>query len=233
MREPPFVIPVPNARYFLDDHCANCMEPLDSDIEPLFCSTWCSEISAGVRYMRGVFRDGRIDDPDVMRAVQTRNAFLLIGGYGALDRDLQPSVRAQVKARDNGQCRECEAPAAEIDHISGSSGELENLQLLCGDCHRAKTAECMGVASPEQQALLHALVVGRVWPEVPQLLGDDEVHWKSSWRGHKTARKSRLLSTRPAAVAAQYSVLKLEHADDTEYGPAMPRSVDESLFSDD
>jgi hypothetical protein len=180
--------------------------------------------------MRSVFRDGRIADPNVMQAVQTRNAFLLVGGYSALDRKLQPSVRAQVKARDNGQCQECGAPAVEIDHIDGSSGELDNLQLLCRDCHHAKTAENMAPASPKQQSRLQALMVSRVWPDEPKLLSDDEIHWQSLWLSLKAARKARLLSA--AAEAARKNDLKLAPPHETEYKPAMPRSVDDDTGED-
>ena len=85
MRTPPFAITTPQDRYFLDDHCANCLEPLPEDVEALFCSAWCAEIADTVRYQRRVFRDGRIQRPDVQEAIRTRNAFLLIGGYRSLD----------------------------------------------------------------------------------------------------------------------------------------------------
>lgn len=124
MREPPFVVTVPSDRYLLDDHCANCLEVLPEDVEVLFCSSWCSEIWGSVRYMRRVFRDGRIEDPDVREAIQTRNAFLLVGGYGSLGRTLRASVRAQVKVRDAGRCQSCGKPGTEIDHIAGNPQSL-------------------------------------------------------------------------------------------------------------
>lgn len=80
----------------------------------------------------------------------------------------------------------------EIDHIDGSSADLSNLQLLCSDCHRTK-AEHLVPTSPEQRALLLALMVSRVIPDEPTLLGDDEVNWETSWRTLKKARRQRLV----------------------------------------
>lgn len=193
MRVPPFVVTAPSDRFFKDDHCANCLEPLPEDVEALFCSTWCAEITKTVRYWRRVFRDGRIEKPDVHEALRTRNAFLLAGGYRSLGRTLSVSTRAKVRARDSGQCKICGKPGAEIDHIAGNSGDLDNLQLLCADCHRAKTAANLVPASPEHVALLQALFLSRVVPDEPTLLADDEVAWRKLWRGLKSSRKKRFI----------------------------------------
>ena len=193
MQKPPFVIQVPSDRYFLDDHCANCLTPLADDVEALFCSSWCTEIAEAVRYQRGAYRDGRIDNPDVQDAIVVRNAFLLAGGYHALGRALTSSTRLEVKERDSGRCKECGKKGTDIDHISGSSADLENLQLLCPDCHRAKTAKNLTPASAEQRAWLVSLHLSRVMPEVPRLLADDHDDWRRLWQSLKTARKQRLL----------------------------------------
>lgn len=193
MREPPFVIAVPEDRYFQDDHCANCLEPLPEDEDALYCSSWCNDIASNVRYQRRVLRDGRIERPDVREAVATRNAFMLIGGYASLGRTLSTSTRAEVKTRDGGRCQKCGKPGVEIDHIDGSSGDLENLQLLCSDCHKAKTAENMVPASAESRAILQAFMLARVIPDEPRLLADDEAQWEKVWRGLKTARKKRFV----------------------------------------
>jgi 5-methylcytosine-specific restriction endonuclease McrA len=193
MRTPPFLVTVPEDRYFQDDHCANCLEPLPDDEETLFCSAWCAEIASTVRYQRRVFRDGRIEQPDVREAVMIRNAFLLAGGYHSLGRTLTQSTRTEVKVRDGGRCKICGKPGVEIDHIAGSSSDLDNLQLLCTDCHHAKTAQNLRPASPEQSDLLKALFLSRVVPDEPTLLADDDVQWQGAWRGLKTARKKRFV----------------------------------------
>lgn len=191
--EPPFVVRVPSDRFFADDHCANCLKPLPEGVEGLFCSSWCAEISAAVRYQRATGRDGRFDRADVRWAVQVQNAFLLGGGYQALGRDLDTGTHLQVKTRDDGKCRLCGKAGTEIDHIDGSSADLDNLQLLCSDCHRAKTAESLVPALPEEQAQLVGMYLTRVVPDVPTLLADDESEWRHRWRGLKKARKQRFL----------------------------------------
>ncbi len=193
MRTPPFIVAVPHHRYFQDDHCANCLEPLPEDEETLFCSAWCAEIASTVRYQRRVFRDGRIEQPDVREAVVVRNAFLLAGGYRSLGRILTQATRTEVKVRDGGLCRICGKPGIEIDHIADSSADLDNLQLLCTDCHHAKTAQNLQPARPEQTDLLKALFLNRVVPDEPALLADDDVQWQVAWRGLKSARRKRFV----------------------------------------
>ena len=193
MREPPFVIHAPSSRYFLADHCANCLELLPDDEDTLFCSTWCSEIAIAVRYQRGVFRDDRGSDPLVQRAVSVKNAFLLAGGYQALGRELDKSIRIAVKVRDDGKCQKCGGPGRDIDHISDNSSELSNLQLLCASCHNVKTAQSLVPASPAQKLQLLALQLARVVPEVPALLADDQHEWRHIWRALKAERKQRLV----------------------------------------
>lgn len=54
-----------------------------------------------------------------------------------------------VWVMDNGLCRNCKSkglivPGNDVDHIKpisqGGSNELSNLQLLCKNCHKQKTA---------------------------------------------------------------------------------------------
>lgn len=197
--EPPFLVETPVPRYFVEDHCANCLtELLDAVVGP-YCSTWCAEVAGHVRYMRAALRDGRIEDPLVRTAIQTKGAFLLIGGYRSLGRTLSPARREAVKKRDAGLCQECGKPGTDIDHVDGSSDDLGNLKLLCGDCHRAKTAEQMTEAAPESAALLRALFLARVLPDEPRLLADDETQWADVWKGLQAARKARFTARLDAA----------------------------------
>lgn len=175
----------------MDDMCANCLRPIPDHIEGLFCSEFCKETAKDVRYFRRVFRDGRIDDPDVQEAVRTRVAFLAIGGYSMLERTLTPSTREAVKSRDNRTCRTCGKSGNEIDHIAGSSNDLSNLQVLCASCHRSKTMANMTEASPAFQKTMQEFFASRVEPELPALLADDEEEWATSWRRLKKARRDR------------------------------------------
>lgn len=66
-------------------------------------------------------------------------------GYGAEWRKL----RAAALSRDSRLCQDCLrsgklTPATEVDHITpkakGGTDELSNLQSICSDCHKSKTA---------------------------------------------------------------------------------------------
>jgi hypothetical protein len=180
-------------RYFEADCCANCLERLPDEVEGLFCSELCSQMAETMRYWRRVVRDRRIDRPDVRDAVSTRVAHLLAGGYRKAARRLGSEVRRQVWQRDGGRCVRCGQPGDEIDHIRDDSPELGNLQLLCTNCHHAKTAERMVPASDDQSAAVDALYTTRVLPDTPALLCDDEQRWRQEWRALKKARRQRLL----------------------------------------
>ncbi len=180
-------------RYFEGDCCANCLERLPDEIDGLFCSALCKQTCDTVRYWRRVVRDGRDERLDVREVLGTRVAFLLAGGYGKSARRLSRDIRNQVWARDGAVCRQCGKPGEEVDHVNGDSPDPDNLQLLCKDCHHAKTNERMRPATDEQKELIAALVVTRVEPEVPALLADDEVRWKAEWSSLKKARRERLL----------------------------------------
>ncbi|MCP5017615.1 MAG: HNH endonuclease [Ketobacter sp.] len=66
-------------------------------------------------------------------------------GYGTAWRRL----RQIVIRRDQGLCQECQRQGRvtagnEVDHVTskarGGTDALDNLQLLCNPCHKAKTA---------------------------------------------------------------------------------------------
>lgn len=58
-----------------------------------------------------------------------------------------PNIRTLVKQRARGRCQasehhpDCNRIGTDVDHIEqGDNHALDNLQLLSGPCHRAKTA---------------------------------------------------------------------------------------------
>ena len=77
-------------------------------------------------------------------------------GYGtAWDK-----LRKQAMTRDDWLCQPClrkgrATPATECDHITpksqGGTDDLDNLQAICTDCHKAKTAQ----ESAEAQGRTH------------------------------------------------------------------------------
>ncbi|MBF6301181.1 HNH endonuclease [Nocardia amamiensis] len=49
----------------------------------------------------------------------------------------------QIRQRDKGICQKCSRPGHEVDHIinvkADGTDDDDNLQVLCKDCHDAKT----------------------------------------------------------------------------------------------
>lgn len=59
------------------------------------------------------------------------------------------ATRKRILARDGHQCAQCgSAENLEVDHINNQRGPNydrdNNLQVLCADCHKAKTARESG-----------------------------------------------------------------------------------------
>lgn len=173
--------------------CLNCDGPLPPEMKPgsLFCSEICKQRADTVRYGRRIYRDGRINDPLVAEAFRTKMAFAVTPiGYPLARRELDQPTRLAVFERDGGKCVRCGAPGSEIDHILSSSPDLANLQLLCHDCHMAKTKENFRPIEPGSQA-------GAVWIELrtrihsPEPLRecDDEIGWPENWRKLAAARR--------------------------------------------
>jgi 5-methylcytosine-specific restriction endonuclease McrA len=80
------------------------------------------------------------------RKLERAHAAVAQGHTRAIRREgVSKELRLAVWARDRGRCVEC-ASAFELqfDHIipvaMGGATTLENLQVLCGDCNRAKGA---------------------------------------------------------------------------------------------
>ena len=185
-------VPKGAVAYFREDHCANCGDALTHHLPKLFCDTWCQETAEIVRYARATTRDGRYDsDPLIGQTITMRFAFLLIGGYKSFKRHVTPDVREEVIQRD-GRCVRCGKPANQLDHIAGNDNTVDNLQLLCDECHREKTAESLVPADEESSMLLAIFNAVRILGEEPILLCDDNRQWSTSWRRLQTERSARL-----------------------------------------
>jgi 5-methylcytosine-specific restriction endonuclease McrA len=159
--------------------CANCDAPLDlaAGHARLFCGSYCRSYAKDVRYFRACRLDGRHTDPLVGHALRVRLAHLVAGGYDETARRVSSVLRAQVLTAAGGMCAACgQRPAIEVDHVDGSSGARENLQGLCGPCHRAKTAARLGPMSPDQLAV-RAAFISRVEARSPARACDDDVGW--------------------------------------------------------
>lgn len=215
--------PAVAAPRFDPDRCANCFEPLpDSDKHRpwLFCSVLCQDTAGTVRYWRATSRDGRFEaDPSVRLAISTRLAHMLAGGYNAAGRRIPADVRVLVIERDR-VCVKCGNPGEEIDHIDGDSGDPENLQLLCRDCHHQKTASHMVLATTDQSARVFVILISRVIPDTPAQMCDDEFNWQRAWLQLRRERIARLRSAaanrRQEMAAAKLVVKTVEFEDDDD-----------------
>lgn len=163
--------------------CANCgSEMAATPGIKNFCSDGCRSWAKDVRYFRRTYRDGCVAfDPSVREALQTRMALLVAGGYKEGARRLSREQRAEVLARNDGLCVNCNTnPATEVDHIDGDSPDPSNLQGLCRDCHQAKTQSMYQPMDDRDKAVRDAFLALVHEPEPLMLAHDDE--WDALWR---------------------------------------------------
>ena len=124
--------------------------------------------------------------------LQVRRAFLhgaYLGHgdvYDETARYLTTAQKAAIRNRDRGLCVRCGNPGVEVDHIEGHSDDPSNLQLLCLDCHHAKTRQSMSTITDaaDRQAIrtMHAELANRVDSIIPIRACDNEQTWGTAWR---------------------------------------------------
>lgn len=127
--------------------CPNCDQLISTP--KLFCSELCKQVAKFIRYVRACRQDGRDQQPDVQEAIQIKLAMILGEGYPEQERRLPEPIRNAVIQRDGGRCKKCGKPGNQIDHIQGSSSEMQNLKLLCRACHNKKTTAAFIPITPE------------------------------------------------------------------------------------
>lgn len=160
--------------------CANCARPVVPNHMRTYCSDLCSQVAGWIRYFQKIRSDGRWHRYDIQEALGVKLAHIAAGGYDNRGRTLPVDVRRAVFERDGGNCRKCGRPGTEIDHISGSSADLSNLQLLCHECHMMKTQSVMVRAEPELIATVHHPIHERAL-EIEKRQPCDEVTWNHRW----------------------------------------------------
>lgn len=166
--------------------CFNCEGKITVTKHPkLFCSGKCQQEAKFIRYYRSCKNDGRINQSDVREALQIRIAHILSGGYKERARHLPLSVRLAVYKRDNRICKKCGQPGNDIDHINGDGNDLENLQVLCRNCHNEKTKLSFKEITPEIEGYTEKKVKvenlrSRTESAKPQKVCDDEKNWNAN-----------------------------------------------------
>lgn len=67
-------------------------------------------------------------------------------------------LRQYVRNRDNHTCQKCGKPGHEVDHITpisqGGTHNLENLRVLCHQCHKKKTTQETRTGKAKKKKLL-------------------------------------------------------------------------------
>ncbi|MGJ4748882.1 HNH endonuclease, partial [Leptospira sp. SA-E8] len=92
------------------------------------------------------------------------------------------------------RCAICGKLGREVDHIKGSSNDIENLQLLCWDCHIAKTMQNHKLIKYSDPRLLDVILKNteldkRVKRKKPFKICDDSVLWRSRLKKVNDDRK--------------------------------------------
>jgi hypothetical protein len=172
--------------------CANCDAPVPGG--SLFCTDLCRDEAKFVRYYRERITDGTLWKTDVREAIQIKRAHILSGGYNARGRLVPDAIRQSVIDRDGGKCRSCGGDGTEIDHIEGDQSIMENLQLLCADCHRQKTMQNFVHISADEHPELWAkgsALDGRAMADEASRLCD-HADWNGLWRSIRSARLKAL-----------------------------------------
>ena len=176
--------------------CLNCDKKFRSGkLAKLYCSELCKQEAKFIRYARACFRDGRIEKPDVLEAIQIRLAFIMGEGYSERDRYLPKSLRKKVFQKHDGQCAICGNPATDIDHINDSSDNIENLQLLCTTCHNEKTKAGFIEITPEVENYDKFMekrkkIFSRIEIEIPLKICDDDINWNSIYKKELSERRN-------------------------------------------
>jgi 5-methylcytosine-specific restriction endonuclease McrA len=220
---------VNNEGISIDFSCVNCDQVFVVSKQPtLYCSPRCQQNAKFVRYVRGCIKDGRITDPLVRDAIQVRLAFAYSerGYYDERARKIPLIVRKQVIEWDRGLCRKCGADGSEIDHVDGNGNSLDNLQLLCRECHSQKTRENIVLLTPDHKRYAEIKAREehlRFRVEAPTAMRpcDDESNWNAMYR-QIIAEQRQLLK-----VIKEDFLGRSNHRDQTEENHIITQEINE------
>ncbi len=169
----------------IDFSCVNCDKEFRvSKRATLYCSKRCREDATLIRKYRAYKKDGRINESEYQKVIIIRLGFAQ-GSKGYYDQDarrLPAELRNEIIERDKSLCCKCGETGSEIDHINGDSKDLENLQLLCHDCHTEKTLSMIRKLNPEDVSAEAKERLAGLWLRMdaisPERACDDSENWK-------------------------------------------------------
>lgn len=183
--------------------CLSCDRevPLYLTGDVCFCSAFCQETAAAIRYARGATSHGRRRpwDPLIARTMDDRIAFATGAGFPERRGTLDPAARARLVARDRGTCRRCGRPGTDVAHVDGRSRADTNLELLCRACHEAHAASRLRpiarrrVGAKRGEGLHEAVaevIATRIRAEPPLRVCDDEETWHLRYRDINGRRRA-------------------------------------------
>lgn len=164
--------------------CPNCLQRFPvTFLGRAYCSTRCHDEAKLVRYARRkrIEYGGHLP-ADIHDAIGMKIAHALAGGYPEQARRLTPERRGAVFKRDESRCVLCGGVGEEIDHIAGSSNELDNLRLLCDACHNQVTrSRFRPIDGDPAKEARHRELVLRIAAREP-LRPCDAADWHTIWR---------------------------------------------------
>lgn len=175
--------------------CINCNNIIPwKRIQKLFCSDLCRDEADYVRYHRKAINENRQDIPEVRDAIEARKLSVISGGYPSKKRKIPKLLREKILKLANHQCAVCKKKGNEIDHIKGSSNDLNNLQVLCWNCHISKTKKNYSSIKrndPDayQKILKHIELEKRVKLKKPLVVCDDHNKWNVLYKEIQNERK--------------------------------------------
>ncbi len=172
--------------FTLDFPCVNCDGPIPwLRRKKIYCSNFCKEQARNIRWIRSTERRGVEQDEEIIEARKIRIAHLNNGGYIDLERRVPVETKIRVFEKSGHKCVQCnqiDDGTHEIDHVAGSSNNLDNLQLLCKKCHRIKTLNNINPIDKndpryDELKIMHKEMKDRIDSQIPIRPCDDSVNW--------------------------------------------------------
>lgn len=163
--------------------CVNCNNIIPwARPQKLFCKDICKDEADYVRYHRKAISENRHEIEEIRDAIEARKLSVVSGGYPSKTRKIPKLLREKILTLANNQCAVCKKKGNEIDHIKGSSNDLNNLQVLCWNCHISKSKKNYSSIKRDdpdayEKIMKHIELEKRVKLKKPLVACDDHNTW--------------------------------------------------------